>query len=129
MVMRISRGVAGSRLGWFDPGRVKFAGTVGLAEACMVLRPRYCHTSRQYSTRNDVDNQNQAEQHQARGPSLSMPVFVRRNGIGVNHYGERSRRLLPAGAPESIPKGSEENGAVSPATRASARRMAVTMPR
>src|SRR5215813_8786936 len=37
-----------------------------------------------------------------------MPVFVGRLGIAVDHGRQRSRRLVPAGTPESISKRSKE---------------------
>ena len=51
---------------------------------------------------------NQAEQDETRGPSLALPVFVRRNGVNIDHVRKRVDGLVPAGAPEAIAEGGEE---------------------
>src|SRR4029077_1218936 len=56
----------------------------------------------------DVNDQNQTEQDEPRGPSLTVPIIVRSEGISINHHRQGSSRLLPARAPELIAKGGKE---------------------
>src|ERR1700733_962818 len=55
-----------------------------------------------------IGNKHDAEQHQAGGPGLAVPVVVGSDGVVVDHAGERGDGLAPAGAPEAIAEGGEE---------------------
>ncbi len=48
------------------------------------LRPRNRYATGQNRPSNNVNNENQSEQHESPGPSLAMPVIVRRDGVVVN---------------------------------------------
>src|SRR5579872_7203144 len=79
--------------------------------ACLtdaILRPRDRNSACKYGARKDVDDQNQAEQYETRGPSLPLPVFVRRNRVNVNHVRQRFDGLIPAGTPIAIAESGEK---------------------
>src|SRR5208283_3741765 len=57
---------------------------------------------------NNIYNKNQAEKNQTCGPGLTMPVVIRRNGVGVNHHRERGGGLSPTGTPEAVAESGEE---------------------
>src|SRR5579871_2040102 len=83
-----------------------FTDTACLTDA--ILRPRDRNSASKYRAREDVDNQNQAEQNQTRGPSLPLPVFVGRNRVNVDHVRQGFDGLVKTGTPVAIAEGGEE---------------------
>src|SRR3984957_8331048 len=105
--MRIGPGAAGSRLiDCVVPVGVMFTDTACLTDS--ILCPRDRNPASKYRAREDVNDENQAKQNESGGPSLSLPVFVRGNRVNVDHVRQRFDRLIPAGTPEAIAEGSEE---------------------
>src|SRR5580698_7032342 len=105
--MRIGNGAADSRLvDCVVPVGVMFTDTACLTDA--ILRPRDRNSASKYRAREDVDDENQAEQNETGGPGLALPVFVRGNRINVNHVRQRFDGLIPAGAPVAIAECGEE---------------------
>ena len=49
------------------------------------LRPRNRNAPGKNRPGNDVNDKNQAEQDKASGPSLTVPIVVRRDGVIVDH--------------------------------------------
>ena len=39
-------------------------------------------------TGHDVCNQNERQEDKAGSPRLLMPIFIRRDGVGINHHGQ-----------------------------------------
>src|SRR5579862_7999693 len=105
--MRMGIGAADSRLvDCVVPVGVMFTDTACLTDA--ILRPRDRNSACKYGAREDVDDQNQAEQNETRGPSLALPVFVRGNRVNVDHVWKRFDGLIPAGTPIAIAERGEE---------------------
>src|SRR5262249_14314097 len=107
MFMRMGRAAEASRFVALVPVGVVFTDTAGLTEACMILGPRDRYASGKNRPGQNVDNQDQAQQDQPRGPGLPAPIFIRRNGVDVYHVRKRLGRLVPPRAPVAISQGGE----------------------
>src|SRR5260370_2583152 len=55
-----------------------------------------------------VNDENQAKQDEPGGPSLTMPIIIRSDGVSKDHNRQACGGLIPAGAPETIAKGSKK---------------------
>src|SRR5580704_19353651 len=105
--MRIGPGAAASCLiDCVVPVGVMFTDTACLTDA--ILRPRDRNSACKYGAREDVDDQNQAEQNESRRPSLPLPVFVGRDRVYVDHVRQGFDGLIPARAPVTIAEGGEQ---------------------
>lgn len=128
MVMRISAGAAVSRCAPVVAGGYVY-GHCRPHRSVHGLSPRNRNATGKYGPRDNIDNQDQREQNETSCPSLPMPILKRGEGMVINHDWKGRGGLVPAVAPKAITKSGEKQRAVSPATRAKARRTAVRMPR
>src|SRR5437588_4831395 len=72
------------------------------------LGPRNRNAASKYATSHNVNYKDQSEQNQPGSPGLTMPIFIRRDGVVVYGDGQRSGGLAPAGTPKPIAEGGEE---------------------
>src|ERR1700739_524912 len=81
--MRMDGAAVVSRSVFAMPVGFRFTFKAGLA-ACM-LGPRHSYPAGQNHPCNDVHRQDKAEQNESRSPCLTLPVFVGRKCVNVNH--------------------------------------------
>src|SRR6476469_7761447 len=99
MFMRMGRAAGVSRLGVpVGVVGVKFTDTAGLTEACM-SGPRDRNATGQNCPGENIDDQNQTQKDKACGPSLTLPICIWRNTIGIDHVREGFDGLVPAATP------------------------------
>ena len=79
--------------------------------------------------RRQADHEHQRDEHERPGPGLAVPVVVGRDRVGEDLHRQRRDRLVQAAwCQKWLPNAVKSSGAVSPATRATASMMPVTMP-
>src|SRR5690349_1974393 len=99
------RGLAGRGVG---PGWRKVDGH-GWPHRCVHgLGPRNRNAARKYAARDNINDENQAKQHEPGGPRLTMPILVRRQTVSVDHHRQGRGWLIPTVAPEPVAEGSEQ---------------------
>src|SRR6266436_4153355 len=85
----------------------KFTDKAGLTVACM-SSPRNGDAPGKNGPSHDINDKNQAKQDEPSGPRLTMPIFVRSEGISIDHHRQGSSGLFPPRAPELIAKSGKE---------------------
>src|SRR5271169_3526047 len=98
MVILISAGAAVSRLAPVVTGGVMLTDTADLTNAFMNNLPRNRNAAGQNRASNNIESQ----KNKTRGPSLAVPVLVRREAVVVDHDRKRGGGLGPATAPIAV---------------------------